>query len=148
MFIRVLSQTHGETVSLFLIPVIHRVLAASLGEKKRASAGYASVSRRGTRHHDTLSPLLYLNHELKKSRKQMGPLTRRCVVITCYTLLKNEKQPLSPVISLCRVSTVRRGELRTVRAEEKVANVLCWVNSAQCVTETQVTVGPEGFCAR
>lgn len=39
-----------------------------------------------------------------------------------------------PMVSLCRVSAARRGELRTVRAGEKAAAVLRWLNSDQCFT--------------
>lgn len=68
-----------------------------------------------------------------------------------YLEEKRKKPPsyTPPMISFCRVSAARRGELRTVRCREKVAAVLCWVNLHQTsVTVTRVTVVLGSFCAR
>lgn len=92
-FIRVLGVTLENSHSFY--PENQRVLAASLTKTRVKTFGNASVSRRGTHDHDTLSPLLFLNRKLKKSSRQWGSLTTRSWVVTAWpTLRKNAKNRL------------------------------------------------------
>lgn len=95
-----------------------------------------------------LCPFLFSpNRNLKKSSRLWGSLTPRRWVVTAWpTLRKNaKKKPPSytpPKICFCRVSAVRREEQRTVRVGEKVAAVLCWMNSDQCFTHRVCDCNP------
>jgi len=121
-------------------------------EKKRASVGYASVSRRGTRHQDTLSPLLSPNRKLKKSGKQRGSLTSWGWVVTaCPTFRKTKRLPTLPRWFPSAESAQCAEEQRTVRGCEEGG---CCVHLSEfrpvfhtpCVTITQVTAGPGTYC--
>lgn len=127
-----------EKQPLFQSPTVTDTRATSLGENARQDVWKrVGLTDRNARPRRSVSSSFSQNPKLCKSTRQWGSLTTRSWVVTaCPTLRKAKKTPsyTPPMISFCRVSAVRREELRTVRVREKVAAVLCWVNSDQCFT--------------
>lgn len=118
--------------------------------EKRASFGYGSVSRRGTRDHDTLSPLLSPKPWTEVIKETAGITVSQKPSCNCLPYLDEKKRKkrkasyTSPVISFCRVSTAESSDGQGCSV---VLGEFRSVFYTPCVTVTQVTAGPRSFCA-